>query len=84
MSTEHALAVVADPASAWADVASAASVLAAEVRRLRRALAEIRDMHQTVDDDPGGPPYCPQCDADGYPDPCRTFAIARGALDGEA
>lgn len=70
--TEDALKVVAE------DVAE----LQAEVRRLRAALTEIRDMHQTVDDDPGGPPYCPQCDADGYPDPCRTFAIARTALGG--
>lgn len=56
-------------------------LLAAEVRQLRAALTEIRDMHQIVDDDPAGPPYCAQCDADGYPDPCRTFAIARKALD---
>lgn len=51
-----------------------------EIERLRAALEKILAMHRTVDDDPGGPPYCPQCDADGYPDPCPTYAIAREAL----
>lgn len=44
MSTEHALAVVADPASAWADVASAASVLAAEVRRQAAVIERVRTL----------------------------------------
>lgn len=51
------------------------------VKRLRGALEKIRDMHAMVDDDPGGPPYCPECQAyDGNPDPCPTSEIAQKAL----
>lgn len=49
--------------------------------RLRHGLEGLQHLHRRSDDDPAGPPYCPECQAyDGTGQPCETLRVVDGLL----
>lgn len=58
------------------DVACDIRTALAELDRMQAKLDQISRLHYLADDDPGEPPYCPECQAyDGTGSPCATRRI---------